>query len=585
MKSLKHFLAFAFALLGMLTAQAQINSCPAPVAQPATNISSTGVTIDWFVQSPIPSANTLLMRYRPVNTVSWISAAPASKPVVLSGLAPATTYEWQIAQVCSSSTGTAVLSPYSNIILFTTLSSNTTCPTPGGLLTDSITASSARVSWSPVTGAAGYLVRYRPAGSTTWTSINTAGNARVLTGLNPGTAYEWQVQTFCGTSNTNVSAWSAIVTFTTQPTTSPCPVPTGLMTDSITSSTARVYWTPAPGAIGYTVRYRPLGSLSWLSASSTTASRKLTGLLAGTQYEWQVQTVCSSNTSSGSTSAFSPYALFTTTANVGCPVPAGLITTAIGPSSVTLVWGATGASEYRVRYRRAGTTTWTTVVSTSNQRTLTGLLSASSYEWQVRGVCVSTTGTSVFSNWSVSVFFTTTAATACNTPTGLMADSITNTSARISWQAVQGVSGYQLNYRAAGSATWIWVAVSGNARVLSGLNPATTYECRVRSVCATASNTASNSAWSPSITFTTAPLVVVFPNPLVASGTLRLSSPSMTPVQVRVLDFSGELLWKTVLPAGTQESPIDLSELHNGLYLIEVNAEGLMQRTRVEVRK
>jgi len=585
MKALQLLIAFAFALLSVVTAQAQINSCPAPVAQPATNISSTSATIDWFVQSPVPSANTMLMRYKPVNTITWISTAPGSKPVVVSGLNPSTTYEWQIAQVCSSSTGTAVLSPYSNIILFTTLSSNTTCPTPGGLLTDSISASSARVSWSPVTGAAGYLVRYRPAGSTTWTSINTAGNARVLTGLNPGTAYEWQVQTFCGTSNTNVSAWSVIITFTTQQSTSPCPVPTGLQTDSISSSSARVYWTPAPGAIGYTVRYRPLGSLSWLSASSTTASRKLTGLLTGTQYEWQVQTVCSSNTSSGSTSAFSPYALFTTTANVGCLVPAGLITTAIGQNSATLVWGPTGASEYRVRYRRTGTSTWTTVVSTSNQRTLTGLLSASSYEWQVRSLCTSATGSAVFSNWSVSMFFTTTQATACNTPSGLLADSITNTTARITWQPVQGISSYQLNYRLAGSSTWTWVAVTGTVRTLSGLNPASTYECRVRSVCPSSSNTTSASAWSASITFTTAPLVVVFPNPLAPSGSLRLSSPSVTPIQVRVMDITGEVLWKTSLPAGTQEHPIDLSELQNGLYLIEVNSDGLVQRTRVEVRK
>lgn len=585
MKTLKHLLAIIVAVLGMLTVQAQTNTCPAPVAQPATNISSTGASIDWFVQSPVPSGNAMLMRYRAINTATWTSATPSSKPVILSGLSPATTYEWQIAQVCSSSTGTSVLSPYSNIIVFTTLASNTTCATPTGLLTDSITSNSARVSWSPVTGAAGYLVRYRPAGSTTWTSLNTGGNARVLTGLNPGTTYEWQVQTFCGTTNTNVSAWSGIVLFSTLQSTSPCPVPTGLQTDSITASSARVFWTPALGAISYTVRYRPLGSLTWLSASSTVASRVLTGLLSGTQYEWQVQTICSANTASGSASPFSPYALFTTPTQVTCPVPAGLFTTSIGPNSATVVWGPTGASEYRVRYRSTGTTTWTTVVSTSNQRTLTGLLSASSYEWQVRSVCISATSSAVFSNWSVSVFFTTTQATACNTPTGLLADSITNTSARISWQPVQGINNYQLNYRLTGSSTWTWVAVTGTVRTLSGLNPASTYECRVRSVCPSSSNTTSSSAWSPAITFTTAPLVVVFPNPLAPSGTLRLSSPTMTPIQIQVMDITGDVLWKTSLPAGSQEYPIDLSDLQNGLYLLELNADGLVQRTQVSVRK
>ncbi|MFM9009230.1 MAG: T9SS type A sorting domain-containing protein [Bacteroidota bacterium] len=59
----------------------------------------------------------------------------------------------------------------------------------------------------------------------------------------------------------------------------------------------------------------------------------------------------------------------------------------------------------------------------------------------------------------------------------------------------------------------------------------------------------------------------------------------MTPIQVQVMDITGDVLWKTSLPAGSQEYPIDLSDLQNGLYLLELNADGLVQRTQVSVRK
>lgn len=88
----------------------------------------------------------------------------------------------------------------------------TTCAVPSGLVTSSITTSSANISWSAVSGAVSYNVQFRAVGGSTWTSGNVTSTAASLSGLSAATAYEWQVQTVCSSSS---SAFSSSATFTT----------------------------------------------------------------------------------------------------------------------------------------------------------------------------------------------------------------------------------------------------------------------------------------------------------------------------------------------------------------------------------
>ena len=82
--------------------------------------------------------------------------------------------------------------------------------------------------------------------------------------------------------------------------------------------------------------------------------------------------------------------------------------------------------------------------------------------------------------------FTITAGSACGTPSGLAASSITNTSATISWGTVSGASSYDVDYKAASSAAWVNVATGTTATSanLSGLTQGTAYDYRVRANCA-----------------------------------------------------------------------------------------------------
>ena len=87
-----------------------------------------------------------------------------------------------------------------------------------------------------------------------------------------------------------------------------CGVPTGVFSNMITSTTVKINWSAVASAEKYQIYYRPVGTTTWLKKSSVTTSKKLTGLLSNTAYEYKVKTNCGALGSS----AFSPLLTFTT---------------------------------------------------------------------------------------------------------------------------------------------------------------------------------------------------------------------------------------------------------------------------------
>ena len=86
--------------------------------------------------------------------------------------------------------------------------------------------------------------------------------------------------------------------------------------------------------------------------------------------------------------------------------------------------------------------------------------------------------------------FTIGSGSSCSSPGGLTASAITNTSATIAWTAVSGAVSYDVDYKAATSATWINAATATTATSvgLTGLTLGTTYDYRVRTNCASSSS-------------------------------------------------------------------------------------------------
>ena len=85
-----------------------------------------------------------------------------------------------------------------------------------------------------------------------WTTVTSTGNPTTLTGLDPETTYQVQVQGICEDGST--TGWSEVLEFTTTDETEPCAVPTGLEVSDITGNSATVNWDPSD-AENYDLRY------------------------------------------------------------------------------------------------------------------------------------------------------------------------------------------------------------------------------------------------------------------------------------------------------------------------------------------
>ncbi|NQY04720.1 MAG: M4 family metallopeptidase [Flavobacteriaceae bacterium] len=148
----------------------------------------------------------------------------------------------------------------------------------------------ANLTWLDMV-AQDYEYCYREVGTTTWICANGLPSVS-LTGLTPGTSYEWRVRSICGASS---SPWSVIDTFTTLGVCPSIDTTTGLV-ENITVCSADILW-DSTGALSYNIRYRECGGTTWTVVTSSTNTVTLSGLLDGTCYEVEVQSNCDCDTS------------------------------------------------------------------------------------------------------------------------------------------------------------------------------------------------------------------------------------------------------------------------------------------------
>jgi hypothetical protein len=171
-----------------------------------------------------------------------------------------------------------------------------------------------------------------------------------------------------------------------------CGTVSGLTASAITASSATLSWSAAGGANSYYVDYKSATSSVWINAATaiTSLSFNLSGLTAGSLYNWRVKANCTAP------AGVFTEAQFSTAALPVCGTVTGLSATAISSFTATLSWFAiNGANNYTVDYKLAASTTWINAVSatTSLSVNLSGLTSGSLYDWRVRANCTGATGT------------------------------------------------------------------------------------------------------------------------------------------------------------------------------------------------
>ncbi len=284
-------------------------SCPAPAGLSVTNITSNSAMLSW---NAVSGAVSYQVRYRPSSTATWSYTSGITNSVTVTGLSCNTVYVWQVRSICTPTSNTST-SVFSALHTFVTAACPAVCQTPSGLTASNISATSALLSWN-ATNAASYNVRYRISGTATWTNLNTSNTSITVNGLQPASAYEWQVQGVCLSSNntTGLSAWSASAFFQTLPASNACPAPVNLSVSGVSQQGALLNWSAVPNALSYNIRYRNTNSTTWITTTSTTNFKQIGGLQPGQAYVWQVQAVCSNLNGVALVSAWSVLHTFTT---------------------------------------------------------------------------------------------------------------------------------------------------------------------------------------------------------------------------------------------------------------------------------
>lgn len=354
--------------------------CAAPTDFSATGMTDTTALLSW---TEVPGAVGYLISVVFPGGQGTVNVFAESHPILMQYLIPCSDFTGSIQAICDGS----VISPASATISFsTTCTPPPPCASPTGLSVSNQTDTTAQISWSPVSGAQGYLVSFVKTGFPDTAFVFETNFSTTITGLLPCTNYQVAVQTFC--ANNELSAASFSIPLMTNCPPQPCDAPTGLAAVMVDDSTAQFSWQSAGGGtnLGFLVAYQIVGSTDTAQFFSGNNSTLVSNLAPCTVYQFSVQNICAP----GSVSAASSSPVFTTP---GCPPQpcekvSGLAVSDSSKTTVELIWTAVpGAINYFVQHRKLGSTDWIAGVSVQNLTAISGLDSCTFYEARVLANC------------------------------------------------------------------------------------------------------------------------------------------------------------------------------------------------------
>lgn len=295
--------------------------------------------------------------------------------------------------------------------------------------------------------------------------------------------------------------------------------PTGLKADGITATAANLAWTSSlydGDGLSYRVFWRPVGTEDWQSdTSQREPAYALSGLMPATTYEWYVQ-VMNGDAPSATRSASSTFVTQSLRPLLTCVVvdPVDQTLDYDGQAAFTAYTNVDAIAETTemtyVWQKRAidsdpqDEQAWSTIGG--NTRTMTLDANVDGYvrckvTYKPKGLVEPLGGSTVFSGEARVRFMPT-------LPSSLAANSTTQTTAALSWTASagQGLSGYEVEYRAVGTEAWgtLTLEASKTSVEAKDLTPGTVYEWQVRTLAYAGSNELSTD-WVDGAPFATQP--------------------------------------------------------------------------------
>lgn len=438
---------------GLLAQQGFIPGyCPAPLRPQSLNITNSSALVKW--ESP--------SGYSSFNLQYTLAGQPYGQGVIhyglshtLTNLQPNRIYYWRVKvdpSQCNSINASWATGSFTTTI----------CDTPTTLRTETIMATSVKVSWK-IVGTARHVVEHKKASESQWTvkRINAGLNYYTFYNLAPGTPYEWRIKSECQL-DTTAYVYSQFTT--------PCDlIPQNLVCGANASNSITAYWSPIPNISNYTVEYRAALSPNWINHESTTNnSTTIAGLQPNTTYLVRVKANCPIGSSN--------YALTQcATLPPPCETPV-LLPSTTGVNTTTIRWSnVPNAVSYLYQYKLPASITWSNEQSiNSTSAVLTGLNPSTRYDYRVRTNCA----------YGLSTYATGQFTTLCTEPVLRTPYGVTTSSATVNWNASTGAGSYSVEYKPQSSATWLTGGITSNTVLtINGLIANTFYDYRVKPDC------------------------------------------------------------------------------------------------------
>ena len=230
---------------------------------------------------------------------------------------------------------------------------------------------------------------------------------------------------------------------------------------------------------------------------------------------------------------------------------------------------------------------------------MTGLNDGTPYNIRVKAAC--NTQNSGYSNL---LTVSTNASNGCNTPTGLVANSIMSTSCVMNWVAVSGAINYSLDYTLVSNPTgWITATPNGTTQTLSNLQANQDYQARIKTVC----GGGASSSYSGLVTFNTTTLTAsakvqttqyeaiaqpmplksvaqtmrIAPNPATNEFDVMFNLKEKNKIALTLSDLFGNVLQTATLVLQEGRYTIDIRDLPTGIYFLSAildDKEHLVQK-------
>lgn len=183
--------------------QAITTPCPASLNLTASNISATGITLNWSGVNTISGYGYhVYVKLSSAQTWSYLGNTMGTS-YTYNNLQPGKSYDLQVKTSCQDINSNGIQ-----------VSVTTPCSlVPGNLGYSDLKTNSAKLTWGAIPGIVSYTVQYKKSSATTWTTVSGITTAyHTINTLSANTAYQFKVLALCSSGS---SAYSSVAGFTT----------------------------------------------------------------------------------------------------------------------------------------------------------------------------------------------------------------------------------------------------------------------------------------------------------------------------------------------------------------------------------